>query len=120
MWLRFRRGPVRGNLKRARVRRCCVILHMTAIYENGVLRPVGHSPLLEGDRVEIVVIRPREVDPNSPEQIERRERIAKMVEEARAAAAQEGDDGYDLLKALDEHRPEGQKLYPPEMKGKTW
>jgi hypothetical protein len=32
----------------------------------------------------------------------------------------EPDDGYDLFKALDEHRKGGRLLFPPELKGISW
>jgi hypothetical protein len=50
------------------------------------------------------------------------ERRKKAWEEYQRLSAEdcEADDGYDLLKALDENRPEGQKLFPPELKGKSW
>jgi hypothetical protein len=39
---------------------------------------------------------------------------------AQDAAEDEPDDGYDLCAELDKHRPEGQKLFPPELKGISW
>lgn len=53
------------------------------------------------------------------------ERRAKAIALLRSWV-EEGDEeeqretGEYLIRALDEDRPEGQKLFPPELKGVTW
>jgi predicted DNA-binding antitoxin AbrB/MazE fold protein len=105
-----------------------VIHPITAIYENGVLRPTTPLTLAEGTEVRIHVVAPSPPmvdDPNLPESA-RRIRAAKTWEEfiaaAEAASETEPDDGYDLLEALNENRRAECRMpvYPPEEKGITW
>jgi predicted DNA-binding antitoxin AbrB/MazE fold protein len=95
----------------------------TAVYENGVLRLSGPLPnLADGDRVEIAVVRVVPIDRNAPEEVARREQALKEFDErtkALANAEPEGDYEQEC-KEFDEHRGEGRKLFPPEMKGITW
>ncbi len=102
---------------------------VTAVYQNGVLRPTQPLPLAEGESVEITLERatpPRETSLTEAE-ASRRIRDAKTLEElfaaADAAAELEPDDGYDLLQALDDNRERAgavRPLFPPEMKGISW
>jgi predicted DNA-binding antitoxin AbrB/MazE fold protein len=101
---------------------------VTAVYQNGVLRPTQPLPLTEGETVEITLER-RALGEALPkeDEIDHRIRAAKTLEElfaaAEAAAELEPDDGYDLLQALNENRRlagEARPLFPPEMKGITW
>jgi len=95
---------------------------MTAVYQDGVLKPLYPLPLMEGDRVEVIIVTPTPVDPNSPEQVARRERILKEFDERTAAleSAEPDGDYEEGCKALDENRKGGRQLFPPEMKGITW
>jgi predicted DNA-binding antitoxin AbrB/MazE fold protein len=88
-----------------------------AVYENGVLKPARALPFAEGETVQLTVSRPLPRD-----EAERRMRQAKTLEELFDAfqSAAEPDDGYDLLKALDENRKGERPLFPPEMKGISW
>jgi hypothetical protein len=47
---------------------------------------------------------------------ERRRRLIALLSET----VDDEDGDFDLLKALDEDRLSDRKLYPPELKGKTW
>jgi predicted DNA-binding antitoxin AbrB/MazE fold protein len=100
---------------------------VTAVYENGVLRPTTPLPLKDGDRVEITVAAAPPVSPARLEDAAQRIRAAKSFDEwiaaAEAAAALEPDDGYDLPEALNENRRAAgvpRLLFPPEQKGTTW
>jgi predicted DNA-binding antitoxin AbrB/MazE fold protein len=88
-----------------------------AVYENGVLRPARPLPYAEGETVQLTVTRPLD-----PAEVERRMRAAKTLRELFDAfeAAPDEDDGYDLLKALDENRKGERPLFPPELKGISW
>ena len=47
--------------------------------------------------------------------------LDKWIAEDEAGAHDDEGDGYDLLAQLDANRgPNARKLFPPEMKGKTW
>lgn len=88
-----------------------------AVYENGLLKPVRALPFAEGETVQLTVSRPA-----TREEAERRMREAKTLEDLFDAfqSAPEPEDGYDLLKALDENRKGERSLFPPEMKGISW
>jgi predicted DNA-binding antitoxin AbrB/MazE fold protein len=100
---------------------------ITAVYENGLLRPTVPLPLAEGETVHLTVESPavRPGPPNRDELI-RRIKAAKTFQEwiaaADAAAALEPGDGYDLCEALNENRRRtGERLlFPPDQKGKSW
>jgi predicted DNA-binding antitoxin AbrB/MazE fold protein len=99
---------------------------VTAIYENGALRPSTPLPFRNGDRVEITVEGPLPASA-SKDEATRRIREAKTFDEwmaaAEAAAALEPDDGYDLLEALNENRKAAgipRPLFPPDQKGVSW
>jgi predicted DNA-binding antitoxin AbrB/MazE fold protein len=98
--------------------------HVTAIYENGVLRPTRPLPLKHGDQVEITVEVPASA--GTSDEAARRIRTAKTFDEWIAAAGEaaqsEPADGYDLLAALNETRRQaGERLlFPPERKGIDW
>lgn len=95
----------------------------TAVYQDGVLKLQGPLPgLVDGDRVEVAVVRVAPIDRAAPDEVARRERAEKERRDRLAALPPDPDDlSYEEgCKALDEHRPEGQKLFPPELKGITW
>ncbi len=87
-----------------------------AVYENGVLRPAKPLPFAEGETVQLTV---RRADTSSPafssEEAQRRIEAAKTLAEAFAGAAAvvDEDEGYDLLRALDDNRKGERPLYPP-------
>lgn len=92
----------------------------TAVYENGVLRPVRPLDLKDGQTVQLTVA-PRPSD----EEIIAMMNAAGSLEELFAIYNRYPDDstdGYDFLKALDENRriDNAEPLFPPEMKGVTW
>lgn len=92
------------------------MLHATAIYENGVLELQGPLPgLVNGDRVEIAVVRVAPIDRDAPEEVARREQIEKEHQDRLAALPPDPDDQYDTLEALNENRlREGARpLIPP-------
>jgi predicted DNA-binding antitoxin AbrB/MazE fold protein len=97
---------------------------VTAIYENGVLRPTQPLPLKDGDRVDFTVDVP--ADRRASDDVQQRIRRAKTFDEwiaaADEAAKHEPADGYDLLEALNETRRQaGERLlFPPERKGTDW
>jgi predicted DNA-binding antitoxin AbrB/MazE fold protein len=95
-----------------------------AVYQGGVLRPAQPLPLAEGTEVRVTL------EPAAPPQQpfdqadwERRIRSAKTIQEwvELANALPPTDDGYDLLKALDENRRlAGERpLYPPDAPEET-
>jgi predicted DNA-binding antitoxin AbrB/MazE fold protein len=98
--------------------------HVTAIYENGLLRPTTPLPLKDGDRIEFTVDLP--AGQGVPDEVLERIRSAKTFDEwiaaADAAAGLEPSGGTDVLEALNEtRRRAGQRLlYPPERKGIDW
>ena len=93
-----------------------------AVYEGGVLRPVRPLPLNEGETVEITVARsPRPAPPASAEEAERRIREAGTLQEwiEAANALPPAEDGYDLLRAVNENRhPSERSLIPPGQGGR--
>lgn len=94
-----------------------------ATYENGVLRPVQPLPFTEGEAVQVVISRAEAPAPSpATSEPERSMPAAKSLQALFAAwdAYVEPDDGYDLFKALDEHRKGGRLLFPPELKGISW
>lgn len=94
----------------------------TAVYENGVLRPVQPLSLKEGETVELTVTSPapRPTD----DEIIAMMKAAKSPEElfAIANAYPSAPPGYDLCEALNENRRHdgAPLLFPPEEKGRTW
>lgn len=99
---------------------------VTAVFENGTLRPTRPLPLRNGDRVEITVEAAAPTVIGSAEAAQRI-REAKTFDEwmaaAAAAADQEPDDGYDLLEALNENRQAAgatRLLFAPDQKGVSW
>ena len=93
-----------------------------AVYENGKLRPIQSLPLAEGETVQLTVTRSRPGQLFSVKEAERGMRSAKTLSEL-FSAYEKGprvEDGYDLLKALDENRQGERPLFPPELKGVTW
>lgn len=92
---------------------------VTAVYENGVLRPAGPLPFAEGETVEVVVESPKAA-PASPDEddVARRIAAAQTLTELFDVLnkAPDEDDGYDLLEALNENRRAAgvpRLLFPP-------
>ncbi|MBX9626248.1 MAG: antitoxin family protein [Gemmataceae bacterium] len=95
----------------------------TAVYENGVLRPVRPLDLKDGELVQLTVSPPPPRPPD--EEIIAMMKAANSLEELFAIAnayPSPTPDGYDFCEALNENRrQEGARLlYRPEDKGKTW
>jgi predicted DNA-binding antitoxin AbrB/MazE fold protein len=90
-----------------------------AVYQDGVLKLQAPLPgFVDGDRVEVVIVRVVPIDRNAPEEIARRERMEKEHRERVAALPPDPDDDYDLLEALNANRlREGARpLIPPEVR----
>lgn len=52
---------------------------------------------------------------------ERAEKFQAWLEQVHEQGDDEGDCSWDeILQRMDESRPEGRKLFPPELKGITW
>jgi predicted DNA-binding antitoxin AbrB/MazE fold protein len=97
-------------------------LKTIAVYSEGALLPASPLPLAEGQTVE-VTISPATIAVPSKDEIEKRIRAAKTLEEAFAITEQfpEEDDGYDLYQAMNANRhPSERVLFPPELKGISW
>jgi predicted DNA-binding antitoxin AbrB/MazE fold protein len=79
---------------------------VTAVYENGVLRPAQPLSLAEGVTVEITVAPPQAVPPAAEAEVIRHMKAAKSLEDLFALANQlpPPADGYDLCHALNENR----------------
>ena len=98
------------------------VIQVSAIYENGVLRPTEPVNLREGQRVRVSV----DPVPDLPalrtptpeeEDYARRLLAAKSLEEMHAImeTAPPSPEGYDLCKALNENRRQtGERLLFPE------
>ena len=98
-------------------------LTATAVYENGLLRPTQPLPLQEGETVAITLTREAPNDSQDTEHASvRRIQGARTLQEWIDAANEstEEDDGYDLLRALDENRKGERPLFPPELEGISW
>ncbi len=98
-----------------------------AKYSEGKLLPVTPLPLGEGEIVEIAVSRPEPThdkpSAESDEEISRRIRAAKTLEEAFEIfeSAPDPDPDYDLCEAMNANRhPSERVLFPPELKGISW
>ncbi len=95
------------------------MIRVDAVYENGVLRPLGPvTNLAEGDRVEAVLVRVAPIDADAPSEVERRERAVRAFEEYQmklAALAPDPDDDYDVVAAMNATRlANGERpLIPP-------
>ena len=62
----------------------------TAVYQDGVLKLQGPLPgFVDGDRVEIAVVRVAPIDRDAPEEVARRERALKAFDEQTAALERE-------------------------------
>src|SRR5438067_4789374 len=91
--------------------------HVTAIYENGVLRPTQPLPLKDGDPIDFTVVFPP--GPGASDDVQQRILRAKTFDEwiaaADEAAKHEPAQGYELLEALNETRGQaGERLlFPP-------
>jgi predicted DNA-binding antitoxin AbrB/MazE fold protein len=98
-------------------------LNTTAVYENGLLRPTRPLPLREGETVAITLNRATPADSqDADDEAVRRIQGARDLQEWIDAAnkSTEEEDGYDLLRALDENRKGERPLFPPELKGISW
>ena len=98
---------------------------ISAVYENGVLRPTQPVDLAEGETVQVTLT--RKAATPTPGEIEaaiQRLRAAKNIEEWVAAANAVPDDGddCDFLQRLNDNRAAAgeRPLFPPELKGITW
>ena len=96
------------------------MIRISAVYEGGVLKPEGGRvpSLVEGDRVEVVLVRAAPIDAAAPEEVTRREKAVQAFEEYRkmlAALPPEPGDGYDVLEAMNTTRlRQGERpLIPP-------
>jgi predicted DNA-binding antitoxin AbrB/MazE fold protein len=91
---------------------------VTAVYEGGVLRPTQPLPLSEGETVEVTVTPVKPAPPRTEEEVIRRMKAAKTLKELFEAyeSLPPPEDGYDLIKALEENRRLAGELplYPPE------
>src|SRR5437868_1182857 len=91
---------------------------VTAVYENGVLRPTRPLALAEGQTVEVTVSEPKPFEPPlTLAEWERRIRAAKDVHEWMALANACPDPGpdYDIVKEINESRRlTGFRLPDPE------
>lgn len=83
---------------------------VTAVYQDGVLKPTRPVPVPEGTWVELVVslpLPPEEID-HSPEAVELRrkkfERLRQMYAYWDAQDADEPDDGYDPIAEMNKER----------------
>jgi len=96
-----------------------------AVYENGLLRPVKPLPLPEGETVEITLARIKDgPSAQKEEQAVERIRAARTLEDwiAAANATPVEEDGYDLLRALQENRQSSgdqRPLFPSEREGSS-
>jgi predicted DNA-binding antitoxin AbrB/MazE fold protein len=91
-----------------------MITSVRAVYENGVLRPDRPLPYGEGAAVDVLITPAPEDD-----EVLGRMRAAKSLEElfaiADALPAEEGDDGYDVIRAMNEtRRANGERLLTRE------
>ena len=99
------------------------MISVTAVYENGVLRPREPLKLQEGQTVQLAVYPQQPLMPLRPptpeeEDFARRIKAAKTLEEMFAVmdTAPPGPEGYDLCKALNDNRKAtGQRLLYPEL-----
>jgi len=92
------------------------MLHLTATYEDGVLKLQGPLPgFADGDRVEIALVRIAPVDRDAPAEVARRERIEKEFQERLAALPPDPEDAADVLEAMNATRlRQGERpLIPP-------
>src|SRR5437870_2757183 len=90
---------------------------VTAVYENGVLRPTQPLDLAEGQTVEVTVSEPASLPPLTLAEWERRIRAAKDIHEWVALANACPDPGpeYDIVKEINESRRlTGFRLPDPE------
>ena len=89
-----------------------------AIYENGVLKPMNPLPLSDGTRVRVTVVLET---PRSSTDSQRRSEMVAALDSLIETPDEDMDDGYDLLRSLDENRSQGErKLFPPELKDISW
>lgn len=94
------------------------MIHVTAVYENGVLRPTRPLELREGQTVEVTVTDP---PPVSDAEIDRRLREAKTYQEWFEATKLLPSDpgGFDVVKAIHQTRREtGFRVPAPESEEK--
>lgn len=87
---------------------------ITAIYENGILRPMEKLSLREGETVEVTLV-PRNTQPGrlNPDEWAQRIRTTKSVDEwvSLANSGPVTDDDYDVIVAMNEtRRANGERL----------
>jgi predicted DNA-binding antitoxin AbrB/MazE fold protein len=97
---------------------------ISAVYENGVLRPTQPVDLAEGETVEVTLARKKPTPEEMAAAVRRIEEAKSLQElyEAVLARPDEGDPNYDFLQALNDNRAaNGERpLFPPALKGITW
>ena len=92
---------------------------VTAVYENGVLKLQGPVPgLVDGDRVEVALVRVAPIDADAPSEVARAAKAAQSFDEYRkllAALPSDPDDDYDVVAAMNATRlSRGERpLIPP-------
>lgn len=83
------------------------MIHVTAVYENGVLRPTRPLELREGQTVEVTVTDPTP-PPKTVEEWKERMRAAKSLREwadlAGACPEPDPDPDFDVVRAINETR----------------
>ena len=98
--------------------------HVTAIYENGVLRPTKPLPLKEGERVQFTVDVPTPANPSKDalDRIRNAKSFDEWITAADEAAKDEPAGSSDLLVTLNETRRQAgeRPLYPADRKGIDW
>ena len=97
---------------------------VTAVYENGVLRPTRPLALAEGQTVEVTVAEPKPFEPPlTLAEWEQRIRAAKDIHEwvALANACPDPDPSYDVVERMNENRrASGERLLTrPDQLGGT-
>ena len=84
------------------------MISVTAVYENGVLRPTTPLELREGQTVEVTVTDPPFDSPKTVEEWKERMRAAKSLQEwadlAGACPEPDPDPDFDVVKAINETR----------------
>ena len=95
---------------------------VTAVYENGVLKPATPLPLADGQTVQVTLETTAAATPATEDELIRRIEAAQTLGELFAVlnAAPE-DNSYDLSEALNENRRRtGERiLFPPADAGTT-
>lgn len=98
--------------------------NVTAIYENGVLRPTEALPLKDGERIELTLDIPAtETARNEAiQRIRTAKNFDEWIDAANEAAKLEPPENHDFLESLNETRRQAgeRPLFPAERKGIDW